>query len=966
MDVLNIMLIFLHRFSRFLPMVVALLVGGLARPLYADPQEAFLTAARKNNLKQAQKIFSAGGVEINVADAKGKNAVLYACQNGAAPFLAWLVENQADLAVTDPEANSCYHLATNARNPKAVFALLAEKGIDINAKNSQGRTALALAVANGKKVAFDELIRLQADPNAADAEEFTPLTIAFDKGNVKFFETLLQVKANPDVIYPKTGRQLLLEAVKKERIAFAKLLIEAGANLSLSDEKEDNLPVICTRQTLPDLLPVLISKGFSVETKDSSGKTLLQIAHENNLKRLTAAREKLFGKLLELGANPNTLSVSGRSILQEQAENGHYNLVKLLIERGADLNFRDKAGNTVLHATANRNQFGVMRLLVEKFTDLNLPGDSGNTAAHFAARSGGTGILKLLKEKGANLELKNNAGETPLSIAIGKQDVATTRALLALGASLSDEGRETPLMLEIAKSGVVNAKTVELLSLLSKSGANINAVNRYGNNALAYALSRKNLRMAEALLKAGAKSEAGDFRGNTLLHKLALHAKFNRLKNQELADWIHLVLSYQHPDFQNSAGETALHIIANDEYHPDLEAAQQFFETLVNYSAGIALKNAKGRSVADLARRMGWENLAAANLPGEVKVGLAQPLQTAENDKILQVVAGERSFFAIHTQGKVARLLHFSQELELQAAQEIPGLTAIAATREGVLIAGTKPGEVDGTVDTKCRQGQNLVIFVARLDTALRPQWEHTWGRSGSCARTKALSLTSDKEGNAYILGEFAGKLGFRRLSESGAYDGYEFATNNRATEIVVLEDGNIALPAKNLLINGSDGSKIGRIIKSRNWRVLALNAAGTRYLAGDFGKLAFRKGVELTAEDAEGKIIWKKQFAGAANMTIEQMTANHERVCVAGKTDGALHGQENTHPGKLADYYVLCSATNSGTRLFTRILPAEGLKLVALSLNYRGDLMLAFSAGPAKSTDIILARIDHTGRVFR
>ncbi len=967
----------------------------LAFPVFAGPQEDFLAAVKRSNLKLAQKIHAAGGVDVNAADDKGRNAVLYACESGSATLLTWLAQLEADFSVTDADGNNCYHLAVKARNPAPVFTLLAEKNINQNALNQKRETPLMAAVMQGKKGALDALLKLQADLNVPDgdgysplarsierrrydmsqallaaganpnAEPHAPLVMAFDAGNLKLFEALSKAGANLNVVHPQSGQPLLLHTVKKERIAFARLLMESGANTGITDENGETLLVICAKQTIPDLINILVQKGHSVESRDAYGKTLLQIAHENILKRLTPGRERLFSVLLEAGANPNTLSPTGRSILMEQSESGRYNQVRALLERGADVNFRDKSGNTVLHTTAQRNQLGTMRLLVEKFSDINLAGDSGNTAAHFAARAGGTGILKLLKERGANLEIKNNAGDTPLSVAIGRQDPATTRALIALGVSLSDEGRETPLMLEIAKSGVVNSRTMELLTVLKKAGANIDAVNRYGNNALSYALNRKNLKMAEALLKAGAKSEAGDARGYTLLHKLALGAKFNRLKNQELTDWLNLVLSYQHPDYQTPAGETALHIAANTDNNPDTEAAQQLYEALVNYSASVVVRDARGRTAAELARKLGLEAVARASLPFAATQNIVQALQTAENDRLLQLAASERDFFAMHQQGKTLRLLRFSDSLDLKAVREVPGLATIVGARDGVIIAGVRPGEIDGAVDPKCRQGQNLVVYVSLLDADLNSRWEHIWGRPSSCARTSALALSYDSQGNTLIYAEFAGRRSLRRLDSSGNSDGTEIARSDRTSELLLLDDGSVALVAQNLIYNLADGKNTGRITKSRDYRGLTLVPAGTRYLAGEFSKLLHRKGIWLRAEDAEGKVTWTKNFAGEAAMTIEQVTANTVRTCVAGKTNGALHGQAHSDSGKITDYYVLCTAP-SGLRLYTRLLPADGWKLAAMRLNGQGDLLLAFTGGERRNADVIFARIDRNGNLFR
>jgi len=43
----------------------------LTFPVFAGPQEDFIAAARRSNLKLAQKVYAAGGVEVNVIDDKG-------------------------------------------------------------------------------------------------------------------------------------------------------------------------------------------------------------------------------------------------------------------------------------------------------------------------------------------------------------------------------------------------------------------------------------------------------------------------------------------------------------------------------------------------------------------------------------------------------------------------------------------------------------------------------------------------------------------------------------------------------------------------------------------------------------------------------------------------------------------------------------------------------------------------------
>jgi len=971
-------------------------IAALITPLFAGPQEDFAAAMRRVNLKAAQKAYALGQVDVNAGDDKGKRALHFVCEAGNLPALQWLAEVQADLTAKDGDGNTCLHGALKARNALPLLNAALEKGLDKNSANNKGQTPLALSVQLGKKPVFDALLKAGVDVNRADAEAFSPLArsvqlrrldylnallaagananaspnaplgIAYDTNQIKAFEALVKAGANINATHEKSGLPLLIEMIKKERNAFAKYAIENGANLNVTDA-EGNAPlIIAVKQTIPDLLPVLLSRGLPVETRDSSGNTLLQIAHQNIMARLTPARAKLYRALLDAGANPNTLSASGRPVLFDQSEAGRYTQVNDLLEKGADFNVRDKTGNLVIHTTAQRNQLGTMKLVAAKFSDLNITGDSGNTAAHFAARAGGTGILKLLKDRGAGLELRNNAGDTPLSIAIGRQDPTTTRALIALGVSISDEGRATPLMMEIAKSGAVNSKTVELLTVLKKAGANINATNRYGNNALAYALNRKNFKMADAFLKAGAQSEAKDQQGNTLLHKLALSSRYSRLKNQELQEWLYLVLGYQHSDFQNNLGETPLHLAASRDNNPDLEGAQQLFESLVNFGASVTVKNAYGKTPYELASAAGWQQIAAANLPAApYAIGIEPMLTSLEPDRIIRLSTSDRDFYVAAAQGTSTRVFRLDDDLRVRAQHEFPTVQALAASGDGVVIAGVRPGEIDGAEDKKCKPGQNLVVYVMQLDSSLAPRWENTWGRAGSCQKTQVHALAADSQGNLFVLAELAGKRTLRRLSSAGALEAAEVSRGDRFSEMQVMPDGMIALTAQNQIFSAETGKATGRLTKARSFRHLTLAPGGMRYYAGDFNRLTYRRGISISAEDSEATVRWTRNFAGDENITVERLTASDGFVCAAGRTTGALHGQPHSAPGKNTDIYVMCSDA-SGHRLFTRLFPAAAMQLVEMRVNNRGICALAFQTNDKKNPDVVLRRIDKTGSVLQ
>ncbi|KAL4203682.1 hypothetical protein AMTRI_Chr01g105130 [Amborella trichopoda] len=73
---------------------------------------------------------------------------------------------------------------------------LASEGVSLDLKDSQGRTALHMAAANGHLEVVDYLIRNGADPNASNMENNTPLHYACLNGHTQVVTKLTLAGAN--------------------------------------------------------------------------------------------------------------------------------------------------------------------------------------------------------------------------------------------------------------------------------------------------------------------------------------------------------------------------------------------------------------------------------------------------------------------------------------------------------------------------------------------------------------------------------------------------------------------------------------------------------------------------------------------------------------------------------------------------------------------------------------------------
>jgi ankyrin repeat protein len=134
-------------------------------------------------------------------------------------------------------------LAAIAKNDKGDLARLLNEGVDLNAKDRDGRTALMHAVIGDKNELIDLLIKNGADVNAQDNDGFSPLHFAAQDFRTKAAGFLLRAGAQVNLC-DKYGNTPLWRAVfnSRGRGEVIRLLLEHGADRLLKN-KSGKTPV---------------------------------------------------------------------------------------------------------------------------------------------------------------------------------------------------------------------------------------------------------------------------------------------------------------------------------------------------------------------------------------------------------------------------------------------------------------------------------------------------------------------------------------------------------------------------------------------------------------------------------------------------------------------------------------------------------------------------------------------------
>ena len=200
---------------------------------------------------------------------------------------------------------------------------------------------------------------------------------------------------------------------------------------------------------------------------------------------------------------------NSRTALHLAAENGHYNVVKLLLEAGANKNAAVRGGSTALHLAALMGHPEVVELLLEAGAHKDAADGGGRTALHDAAENGRLEVVKLLLEAGADKDAADHYGATALHWAADQGCSEVVKHLLRARAHKDavDHYGVTPLK-DAAASG--HSEVVKLLLEAGSEKDVASKVRNGGGTALHSAAWMGHSEVVELLLEVGADKDVKD------------------------------------------------------------------------------------------------------------------------------------------------------------------------------------------------------------------------------------------------------------------------------------------------------------------------------------------------------------------------------------------------------------------------------------------------------------------------
>ncbi len=456
-----------------------------ASPNSADPTDGrnpLTNACKFGHLEIAQVLIKAGaGVnrKDTQKDGYGKSIsqepLSAACDRdtedhtSVASIVRLLIDSGADpFSAHEKGKDGPLHFAAKHGHIEVV-SLLLEKGIDVNLKGSYGYTALHHAAYYGRSLDLvNVLLEGGAHVNAIVERSTTPLFKHISSGveNVEIARLLIDKGAE---LKEEGYGGALYWAARCGKRKIVEFLIDRGLDVNSRDYKNEEEAVMgAMKNKHYNIVKILLEHGADPDAEDYwDGNLLQQAADLGDQELVKIILEKQNEKKAKPKKTPKVAakkSKKSNGALVKAAEKGNLAVIKLLHESGIDINeeFGDSGVIPLMKAAAS-GKIEVVKYLLEKGANITARDNKGNTAMLYAASKGENEINKILIDHGAHINEKNNLNWNALMQASFTGNYSTVKLLLELGSPTDEIDQEKGMTaLSLAKH-TGNAKVIELL-----------------------------------------------------------------------------------------------------------------------------------------------------------------------------------------------------------------------------------------------------------------------------------------------------------------------------------------------------------------------------------------------------------------------------------------------------------------------------------------------------------------------
>lgn len=447
----------------------ALAAGAEVNSRLSDGSTALHWAVLHDQHDAVKTLLDAGADPV-AANRNGITPLFLAVQNGSPAVVSALLQAGADPNALAESGETMLMVAASTGKPEVVTLLL-EAGALVDVRDPEFKqTALMIAVREGQTAVVDQLLRFGTEVDARTRLGPTPVYLPPCKGTGCGSEgegiNRSGVPHRGERYDAKGGMTALLYAARDGRVEAAKLLLDNGADIELSEANEISPLLMALLNNQLDVANLLLDYGANVNVDDFYGRSPLFAAIDYRNLDMNSSREDdpktnyvdrasilpMIARLLELGADVNArtnewppekkwlyalndvawVDMTGQTPFIRAAAAGDIDVMKLLLEHGADPHITTYEGTTALMAAAGVNwtvaqtytvsdeaTLEAVKMAIELGADVNATNSMGLTALLGAANRGANEIIKYLAAQGAQLDVKDAVGRDAVRWAEG-------------------------------------------------------------------------------------------------------------------------------------------------------------------------------------------------------------------------------------------------------------------------------------------------------------------------------------------------------------------------------------------------------------------------------------------------------------------------------------------------------------------------------------------------------------------
>ena len=478
-------------------------------------------AVKRGDIKTIAFFLNQEGVDINVRDSEGKTPLEKAVEGNKIKTADFLIRKGANiqnffglnylkiavereykemaklLIEQGVDVNEMWDIAVKRGDIKTIAFFLNQEGVDINVRDSEGKTPLEKAVEGNKIKAADFLIRKGANIQNSFGPNY--LKIAVERGYKEMAKLLIEQGVDVNEMNYISYKTPLRIAIDKYNMEMVNLLISLGAEANYFQEVLIKVVENADLKQL-DFLKNLSELDFKKFTIDA-----LHIAVEKGHRKIVEfiAQNTDLNRLLNKMMDLLEIALSGKSYNKDMAEL----LIRLREENSNRLeknsNYLEKISNRLGKILIAEVRRGIskekLEYLIRLGADVNKI-DNDGVALNIAVDANRPEIVESLIRAGAKLNFTDSNIETPLMRAVVMDNIEMAKLLIRLGVNINDgyyKDQKTPLIRAIEMNSI---KLVKFL--ISQEDTDINKHDILGEVPL-----HKVYKMGEALKKEGIKEE---------------------------------------------------------------------------------------------------------------------------------------------------------------------------------------------------------------------------------------------------------------------------------------------------------------------------------------------------------------------------------------------------------------------------------------------------------------------------